>query len=511
MQRNKATRKIWGNLINGICMILLTIGFLCLYAGRWYLMTYGELGFDSILYTLTAGMQGVQVGLIVSFAKDVLLRLAIAVFVSWFLLFPYTHKVQIVLTLGKKFRICLMPIRRSVAVTISLVMTVSMVSVAAVETEFTKLMYYGSIFSEPSTFYEDNFVDTEHTEITFPEQKRNLIFIFLESMETAFFSQEEHGALEVNVVPELYQLAQENLNFSHNDSVGGFAATSGTTWTMGGILAQTAGIPMKTPMGKGYNNYGIEEAFMPGVYTLSNILDENGYNQSVMLGSDARFCGRYRYYMDHGIDQVYDYYTAMDDGIIPEGYHVWWGMEDAYLYEYAQQELLNLADGDQPFSFSMLTVDTHHIGGYVCKYCQTEHAEQYENVYRCASKQLYNFLLWLQQQDFYENTTIVITGDHPSMDAEYFSRRVSTDYDRRVYNCFINAVPEPVNTKNRQFSGMDIFPTVLAAMGCSIDGDQLGMGVNLFSEKPTLMEQMDWETFDLELSRYSEFYVKKFF
>ena len=35
-----------------------------------------------------------------------------------------------------------------------------------------------------STFIEDHYANPEFTDIKFPEQKRNLIYIFLESMET---------------------------------------------------------------------------------------------------------------------------------------------------------------------------------------------------------------------------------------------------------------------------------------------------------------------------------------
>ena len=44
---------------------------------------------------------------------------------------------------------------------------------------------------------------------TFPEEKRNLIYIYLESMETTYFNKDEGGALEVNIIPELYELAQK--------------------------------------------------------------------------------------------------------------------------------------------------------------------------------------------------------------------------------------------------------------------------------------------------------------
>ena len=39
-------------------------------------------------------------------------------------------------------------------------------------------------------------------------------------------------------------------------------------------------------------------------------------------------------------------------------------------------------------------------------------SEQYKNVISCSSKRVYAFVQWLKQQDFYENTTIIIAGGH---------------------------------------------------------------------------------------------------
>ena len=36
---------------------------------------------------------------------------------------------------------------------------------------------------------------------------------------------------------------------------------------------------------------------------------------------------------------------------------------------------------------------------------------------------------------------------------------------------------------------MDLFQTTLAAMGTKIDGDRLGLGTNLYSDKETLAER----------------------
>lgn len=61
-----------------------------------------------------------------------------------------------------------------------------------------------------------------------------------------------------------------------------------------------------------------------------------------------------------------------------------------------------MADKDEPFNFTMLTVDTHHIGGYKCDLCGDKYDDQYENVLACASAQVDKFVKWLQKQDFYE-------------------------------------------------------------------------------------------------------------
>ena len=70
---------------------------------------------------------------------------------------------------------------------------------------------------------------------------------------------------------------------------------------------------------------------------------------------------------------------------------------------------------------------------------------------------------------------------------------------------------DPVNTQNRQFCAMDMFPTTLAAMGCIIEGERLGLGTNLFSGRPTLMEEMGYAKLCTELSKKSEYYSENFY
>lgn len=141
------------------------------------------------------------------------------------------------------------------------------------------LIDYVNNIVHKTKIFETAYVDPNKVDITFPEEKRNLIYIYLESMETTYFSKDEGGALEVNIIPGLYELAQKNINFSQNSTVGGFEPVSGTTWTVGALVGQTAGIPLKTPkdVTDMHNGYGKAGEFLPGVTNLSDILSPSEY------------------------------------------------------------------------------------------------------------------------------------------------------------------------------------------------------------------------------------------
>ena len=476
-----------------VLTLLLLFAFVCFFAARWFVTVYGRIGFDSILFTLQSSLDGVQSDLVRSYLLGGLLPAVLCTALSF----------AILLLLRR------LPVRGLVSILTSVALAVGLIGYAAVDVELTDyvrdLIWRGQL-------YETEYVDPDTVQITFPEKKRNLVYILLESMETTYLSEDLGGASDVNLIPELYELARDNINFSHTDGVGGFHATNGSSWTIGAIVAQTAGIPLKVPSGieDWQNGYGKDGVFLPGAASIMNILDDAGYHTSFLCGSDANFGGRKTYYQTHGTDEIYDIYTARRDGIVPKDYFVWWGMEDLHLFEYAKQELTEISQGDEPFAFTMLTVDTHHIGGYQCEYCRGEYEETYEQSISCSSRQVLEFIQWLQEQPFYENTTVIITGDHQSMDTGYFQRNVDEDYQRMVYHCILNSALESGNTKNREYCAVDLFPTTLAAMGCTIEGDRLGLGTNLFSNLPTLAEKWGFEEFNSELSKASDYYIEHF-
>ena len=360
-----------------------------------------------------------------------------------------------------------------------------------------------------SVLIENEYVDPFEVDLEFPETKRNLIYIFLESMEVTYAEPEAGGPIAENVIVELADLANENINFSNDDNLGGALTFTGTTWTAAAMVSQTSGLVVKVPLSAG--SYGGDSPYMPGAQTIGEILEQQGYNQLLLVGSDARFAGRDTYFSEHGNYTIVDTESLKAQGRLPEDYREFWGFEDEKLFAFAKEELTRLAQEDAPFNFTMLTCDTHFPNGYQCRLCQTEYPEQYSNVMRCSARQVKAFIDWVKEQDFYENTTIVICGDHLTMDPKYL-QDVNPEYTRTVYNCIINSAIEPTEEqeKNRQFGVFDMFPTTLAAMGVKIEGDRLGLGTNLFSDKPTLTEHYTFEILYDELQKNSTFYNTTF-
>lgn len=375
--------------------------------------------------------------------------------------------------------------------------------------------------SESDTEYVElylcEYVDPERVSITDEDgNAKNLILIYLESMETTYASTDVGGAQSgINYIPNLTRLAEEHTSFSDCDGLGGFRSVSGTGWTMGALLGTSSGIPFSLAVfGENSNNsLGKDGNFMNSLTTLGDILADKGYAQEFLCGSSATFGGRKTYYTVHGDYDIFDLYTARREGYVASDYHNdFWGFEDEYLYEIAKDEILELSRGDEPFNFTMLTVDTHHVAGYICELCGDEYSEQLANVVSCADRQIKAFIDWCVEQDFYEDTAIVILGDHPRMDSRLV--RGVDYYDRTMYNCFINPAVEPKDVNDRVFTSLDVFPTVLSAMGFEIKGERLGLGVNMFSDVPTLCERRGgregYEWLDAEVQKFSQYYKDNF-
>lgn len=485
-----------------ILSVAVAVGF------DWYSQTF-EINLENLLYTAALPMGGADVGFLSVALEERWPQLAAAaiscILPIVFLIAASGAVIKLKIRIGRfALPINVNLLARAIALILALLQLAA--SVASVLRQMGADEYIANK-DRVTTVYEDYYVAPDSVELRLRGEKKNLLYILAESMETTYLSKELGGEQDINYIPMLTALAEDedNVSFSHLDTLGGAAVTTGASWTMGAIFAQSSGLPFAFPVDDNFSQ--TFSYFAKNVITLGDILADEGYRQSFLCGSKGEFGGRSSYYTVHGGYDIKDHDYAINMGYIPKDYMVWWGYEDEKLFDIAKKELLEISADEQPFNFTMLTVDTHHVDGYVCRRCGSDYDHQLKNVLKCADQQLAEFIDWCKQQDFYEDTVIVIVGDHYRMD----SSLIPDNADRKIYNCFINSQKQPEgDVKNRSFTTLDFFPTILSAMGYEIEGNRLAMGTDLFSDTPTLAEELGFENFNYELSGFSQFYLDNF-
>lgn len=493
MQSDVRRAILWSVLFG----IVFALGAAITVVSAWYSRTY-DLEFKELLYTLASPLKGTgesTVDLVIgSCLPWVLLLIALYVGGAVFL-WKKRHTLRLARRIG------------------ALLCVVFLIASSVFSVYALRVPAYLEARRDQTAIYENEYIDPATVTITADGKMKNLICIYLESMETTYASEALGGAQSTNYMPNLTALAASNLSFSDKSAglLGGYHTPLGTGWTMSALLATTSGIPFSFPLGEnGHNKMSKRENFASGLTTLGDILAEQGYRQQFLCGSNAAFAGRDTYFEQHGNYEIFDLDTAREEHYVPEGYHDgWWGFEDSILFDIAKDKLTELAAGSRPFNLTLLTVDLHHVGGHLCDLCENTHRNKTANVVSCTDRQVADFVSWCQSQAFYEDTVIIVVGDHPRMDTVLVAQ---TDYyDRTVYNCFINAVPTPQGaTTERIVTSFDLFPTTLAAIGFSIEGNRLGFGVNLFSSEPTLAERLGYAYLETEINKFSEYYIREF-
>ena len=349
-----------------------------------------------------------------------------------------------------------------------------------------------------SKFFVENYINPDSVKITPPEHKRNLILIYLESLETSFADKIHGGNQDTNLIPEITELALQNLSFGKNKNhIGGGLDAIGSTSTFPSMHSRSLGIPnitiySKTPILHHYQS-------------LYKILNEHNYKQIFFQGNSGLYKQFRQFAIDQKIDEIYgpdDLIQILDldtaDLIRKQGYKT---VQDKESFVFASQILDTISE---PFSLTFFTIDTHAPSGLYDPDCikinnEKDEDERLKASARCVSRELNKFLDSLRTKVFYSNTSIVVFGDHlfPG------NRLVKGASDRKWVNFFINSSKVPVYNEKRLYSDVDMFPTILSSINFNIDGDRLGFGTDLFSDKKTLIESIGLDSLNKEIRKMS--------
>ncbi len=322
------------------------------------------------------------------------------------------------------------------------------------------------------------------------QKPRNLVYIYAEGLDQAFFDGQTFG----NLMPHLNELSNDAINFR------AVLAPPGTTWTMGGVVASQCGVPLAAPQGQG-NEFGRYSSFLPGATCLGDELTRLGYDLRFVQGASLDFAGKGKFLSAHGFGTV----LGLHELAKPDETLSGWGRYDTHTFAEALDQFRNASAADKPFGLFLLTVDTHPPAGFPSPECEPAGSRpQMIATLSCSDRMLAQFIRTILEEDRDGNTVVVLTSDHPMMMNEIPAGKFPT-IRHNTFSIWNSVRDADAETTDRRASTFDIGATVAQAMG--LDAGRIGMGVSLFDAAPTLAELTgNPEQLDTTIQAWMPFY-----
>ncbi len=320
---------------------------------------------------------------------------------------------------------------------------------------------------------------------------KNLIIIQLEAFQNFAVGATLDG---VELTPNFNKLIKDSVYFNHAISQISQGNTADAEFLANtSIYALTNEAAFKTQAIRDY-------------YSLPKILEKNGYYTATFHANTAAFWNRINMYPALGFDKFYDKPFFEDKNYSEANDKIGIGASDEVFYKKVITELnsyknegktfythLITLSGHFPFvipaSKSLLKIPSEYSDTTVAKYLQ---AAAY------TDKTLGDFLTSLKDSGLYDDSLIVIYGDHFGLstsklqdnDNEFLKEILGRSYDKMdMMNVpLIFKLPNSLGARlEEKIAGqIDIMPTILALMGIE-DKDVIAFGHNLFFEENNLI------------------------
>lgn len=332
-----------------------------------------------------------------------------------------------------------------------------------------------SLWNGSSDFWDEHFEQVDPQEITPSQTPRDLVWIYLESLERTYLDEQRFPGL----TPHLQSLEQQALHFTN------LQETEGAGWTIAGLVASQCGTPLLTLLHG--NALTGADRFMSNATCLGDVLARFGYKLNYLGGASLQFAGKGAFYRTHGFEAA-----GLEELVpnVPSGTpQSNWGLYDDTLYDRAWQTLMSQAQQASPLGMVMLTMDTHHPHGHVTPSCrQVRYGDGQNpmlNAVHCADRLVGDFVQRLRQHPRLKNALIVISSDHLSMPNAASDLLARGTRRNLLMMLHPQLSPRPVD---RAGTTLDTAPTVLSQLG--IELTELGYGRSLMHDQPTLLELM---------------------
>lgn len=309
-------------------------------------------------------------------------------------------------------------------------------------------------------------------------ETKNIVFIYAESLERAFFNEE----IFPDLVPELKKIEQDNISFTNIHLAHG---TGGTIWA---ISASQCGLPLFLPS-RSIINHGTGD-FLPSATCLGDLLADEGYHLAYYGGASLNFTRKGDFFKTHGFREVLGK-DELRPKLANKNYLNFWGLYDDSLFRIGYENFLELSKNEEKFGIFMLTIDTHSPG-YPSKSCKDirykDGKNKHLNAVACSDYLISDFINKIINSPYADQTIIVLASDHINWNNAPSADLLKKARDGKK-NTFMIIEPGISNGKKVTTKGtaFDIGTTLLPFIGYS---GQIGLGRNLLDNKKETAEEI---------------------
>ncbi len=360
------------------------------------------------------------------------------------------------------------------------------------------LFYVGknaySAYMGEANFYSKHYIIPRVKSVQSP---KNIIVVSLESVDDMVTNPDVVLGGE-NLIPALTALKAQGV------SVRGYHRISSMMPTIPAFYAMNCGITRGAGNWETFENLfsSYNLGAFPNAVCVSDILKKHAYKNMFVMGAKLTDEGVGHFFEKHLFDVVMG-----KDELQQAGYKMLnstYRIPDSELFRFTQ-DFLTQTPKDNPFFVYVVTGNTHGPKEFVREpFCEEKYHDG-RDAYKCLDRMTADFVSWCQKQSWYKNTVIFLVGDHQAWgDSDGFNGKVAQKIrnKRQIYNVVLNG-GQSVQTGEikKDFTQVDIAPTILESAGFDIRPHQLGLGVSLWTQTPTFVEKLGRRKFQRLLNK----------
>jgi lipoteichoic acid synthase len=325
---------------------------------------------------------------------------------------------------------------------------------------------------------------------------KNIIMIHLESFQQFLIDYKVDGQ---EVTPNLnaFYHDQNTLSFDNFYATVGQGKTSDAELMLENSLYGTAS-------GSVMSNYGTTNTFQ----SLTGYLDQDGYTTAAFHGDVASFWNRDNTYKSWGYDYYFSkpYYKGADN----TNYSIGYGLKDKIFMKDTADYIQQLP---QPFFAKVITLTNHYpytLDKQNISFPATQTGDStvdgYVQTAHYLDQAFGEFVAYLKKVGLYDNTTLVLYGDHYGISenhkaaiADLLGQKSVSDYDLANWQkvpFMVHATGLQGGVNNTYGGEIDVMPTLMNLLGIS-DKNTIQFGTDLLSaehKQVVVFRDGDWVT-----------------